>query len=82
MRLSSDQSQGCRRLFEVVLQILKNNHGNEINVQIKYFTELLQLYMYPSLYAYMKSLQKCKNQYINFYQFEIFAIKAAEKQRK
>ena len=25
---------------------------------------------------------KFKNRYINFYQFEIFAIKAAEKQRK
>ena len=25
---------------------------------------------------------KCKNRYIHFYQFEIFAIKAAEKQRK
>ena len=41
-------------------------------VQDKYF--IMQVYLSEEF--------TFKNRYINFYQFEIFAIKAAEKQRK
>ena len=52
-------------------------------VQISYLSlreALYYMYMYKAKNIYEEF--KCKNRYINFHQFEIFAIKAAEKQRK
>ena len=45
------------------------------------FTPIICRLAIASSYVYMKSL-KCKNRYINFYQFEIFASIKATKTRE